>query len=940
VNAKRWQEIEQLYHAALEREKGQRPKFLASACGGDRELLREVESLLALEPRAGDFLEERAVEVAAQMFAADEPPPAKEPLAARLAPHYRLLEKLGEGGMGEVWKARDTRLDRTVAIKFPKRQFSERFRREAQSVAALNHPNICTLYDVGPDYLVTEYVEGRPPKGPLPEAEAVRIGIEIAAALDAAHRQGIVHRDLKPDNILVSKSRVKLIDFGLAKPHATGPPADSDTTVTDRITGAGVILGTPHYIAPEQLEGKPVDARTDIFAFGCVLYELLAGRRAFEGKSPASVIAAILAGEPPGIREFQPAISAALDRVVTICLSKDPDNRWQSARDLEHVLRGLSDSTSAATAARPHASTAWIAAGLLLVTVAAFGYVALRRPHETEHPVSFSIMSPGDTTLADPRVSPDGELIAFSVIQPGGYLTGGRSQIYVRKLSSSEMRPIAGTEGGTDLFWSPDSRSLGFYADGRVQRVDVAGGQPRTLCAIADVTYADWSRDDVILLGGKSRGLMRVSAQGGTPEPVTRLDSREEELDHLGPVFLVDGKRFIYIARQTHGRLQAKWGSLDGKDSGELPVQSGLLQFVPPGYLLFPREGGVFAQRLDLKSMKFAGAPWMVAGPVRESNHLYRFSASGNGVLLWVPAGAPTISELTWFDASGRRTGAVGSPDYYGSFALAPNNRHVAVGIYDPSTKASDIWILDLNSGSRTRFTFDPADDVDPMWSPDGRLVAWSSGRKGAMDLYVKPANGEGQDEPLLASAMQKSIDDWSKDGRYLFFNQPIEGGAERSIFALPMARGAAREPLEVPAREFIEWQCQLSPNSKFLAYSSNQSGRPHRVYVQPFPATGGRWQVSPSVGTEPHWRADGRELYYVSGNKLIAVPVKTDKSNWEAGVPRVLFETPFVFVTGRRNRYVAAADGRFLVNTLPEQTQAERSSLSVLVNWLNSSVK
>jgi len=292
-------------------------------------------------------------------------------------------------------------------------------------------------------------------------------------------------------------------------------------------------------------------------------------------------------------------------------------------------------------------------------------------------------------------------------------------------------------------------------------------------------------------------------------------------------------------------------------------------------------------------------------------------------------------------DASGRRTGAVGSPDYYGSFALAPDNRRVAVGILDPSTKTSDIWILDLNSGSRTRFTFDPADDVDPVWSPDGRLVAWSSSRKGTMDLYVKPANGEGQDELLFSSTTPKSIDDWSRDGRYLFFNQRVVGGAGRSIFALPMARGAAGEPLAVRATEFIEWQCRLSPDSKFLAYSSNQSGRPRRVYVQPFPATGGRWQVSPTVGTEPQWSADGKELYYVSGNKLMAVPVKTDSSNWEAGIPRILFEARFVSSFGPpRNRYAVAADGRFLVNTLPEQSQAERSSLSVLVNWLTATGK
>jgi hypothetical protein len=399
-------------------------------------------------------------------------------------------------------------------------------------------------------------------------------------------------------------------------------------------------------------------------------------------------------------------------------------------------------------------------------------------------------------------------------------------------------------------------------------------------------------------------------------------------------VFLPDGKRFVYIAGQAQGRLQAKWGSLDGKESGELPIQSALLQFVPPDFLLFPREDAVFAQKLDLRSMKLAGAPWMVGGPVSlPANQMYRFSASGNGVLLWMPAATRTLSELVWLDASGRRAGAVEPPADYGSPALAPDGSRLAVDIYDPSTKTRDIWILDLKGGSRTRFTFDPADDLDPVWSPDGSRVAWISDRKGVRDLYVKSASGTGQDEPLLVSSLPKTTEDWSKDGRYLIFNQPVEGGPIFSIFALPMGFGVERKPFPVPATEFREWQGQLSPNSRFLAHSSRQSGRPIGVYVQTFPPSGGRWQVAPS-GTEPQWRADGKELYYVSGNKLMAAAVQTDGASFEAGVPRVLFEARLVAYQGQGHRYVAARDGRFLVNTLPEQARIERSSISVLVNW------
>jgi len=954
MNPERWRQIEELCHAALEREQSLRPDFLAKACDGDPELRREVESLLALENQADAFLEKRALEVAARAFAHDQARPAEEPFTGRIVSHYRILEKLGEGGMGAVYRAYDAQLRRPVALKVLPPEYASdperrsRLLREARAASALSHPNIVGIHEVGSDngvdFIAMEFIEGKslgdmiPAKG-LPLGKALDYAVQIAGGLANANAAGVVHRDLKPGNIMVTGPAsghpgvVKLLDFGLARRVEPGPGHDATLTVEGRI------LGTPAYMSPEQAQGKPADARSDVFSFGSVLYQMVTGRRAFEKDSQIPTLAAVVEQEP---RPLPAGVPRDLERIIARCLRKDPARRFQHMDDVKVELEELkaeSDSGTLHGAAMPGPKLRrrWIwAAGLLPMAAAALGYLAFRRAPEAARPVQFSIMAPENTTLLDPRVSPDGERIAFSVVP-----AGGRRQIYVRRLNSSALVAVPGTEGGSDVFWSPDSRNIGFFVDGRLKRVDLAGGQPQTLAVLADVTYADWNRDDVILLGGRRRGLMRVPAQGGVPELATTLDARKREVDHFGPVFLPDGKDFVYVARQAQGQLQARWGSLDGKESGELPIQSALLQFAPPGYLLFPREGAVFAQKLDLRSMKLAGAPWMAGGPMRENfSQIYQFSASGNGVLAWITVATQTVSELVWLDASGRRAGAVGPPADYGSSALAPDGSRLAVDIYDPSTKTRDIWILDLNRGSRTRFTFDPGDDMDPVWSPDGSRVAWTSDRKGVRDLYVKSASGVGEDEPLLVSSLPKGAEDWSKDGGHLIFNQPVERGPVLSIFALPMGPGAERRSFPVVATEFVQRQGQLSPNSKLLAYTSNASGRQPQVYVQPFPPTGGRWQVSPSSGTEPQWKADGKELYYVSANKLMAVSVKADSAGFEAGVPRVLFEARFAPLETRRNRYVAARDGRFLVNTLPEQTQPERSSISVLVNWQASGGK
>ena len=836
----------------------------------------------------------------------------------RLGP-YEILAPIGAGGMGEVWKARDTRLDRTVAIKKSAAQFSERFEREAHAVAALNHPHICTLYDVGPDYLVMEYIEGAPLKGPLPLEEALRLAVQIADALGAAHRKGIVHRDLKPGNILVTKAGVKLLDFGLAKTQPVSAPGEVGQTLTTPLTGEGAIVGTPQYMAPEQVEGKPVDARTDIFAFGSVLYEMVTGRRAFLGKTPASMIAAILAAEPPPLTSLQPLAPPALERVVKTCLAKDPEERWQSARDLKLALLSVSEVGLPSSAKRNWIG--WLLAGVFFLATVLVTALALLRQPPSAQPVRFPILPPEKVTVRAPQgpvVSPDGERLVFA-----GTRADGQTMLWVRALNSVHVQSIPGTEGALFPFWSPDSRSIAFSATGRLKRVEPAGGMPQTLCAAGSGAAGSWNREGVILFGGSGLPIQRVSVGGGEPQPVTMLDTAHGENSHYCPYFLPDQRRFLYFASNYVLRV----GSLDGRVQATLPVKASPFAYAPPGYLLYPSDGSILARRFDLGRLQLTGEPVLVAEQVAQilGYPWFPFSVSENGVLAWLTSTSGNLAQLTWFDATGRRLETVGEPADYSNPALSPDEKKLAVGIREPVTGTRDIWIFDLARGSRTRFTFDTADDMNPTWSPDGSLIAWSSNRKGARDLYVKSASGTGEDQLLVESGADKSAEHWSADGRFLFYNQ-----ASAALHALPMTTGSERKPLALLSGKFGTTQARLSPNGKFLAYRSNESGRAE-IYVQSFPPAGGKWQVSTSGGTDPWWSQDGKQLFYLSGERLTAVPVKTEGAQFEAGLPRFLFEVRLPAIL--RNRYVVSANGqRFLVNALVDQPQ--QGPMTVLVNW------
>jgi Tol biopolymer transport system component/predicted Ser/Thr protein kinase len=833
---------------------------------------------------------------------------------ARLGP-YEILDLLGEGGMGEVWRARDTRLDRTVAIKKSALRFTDRFEREARSIAALNHPHICTLYDVGPDYLVMEYVEGRPLKGPMPLQTALCLGAQIADALYAAHVHGIVHRDLKPDNILLTKSGVKLLDFGLAKADASQVAVDG-RTLTMAMTGEGTIVGTPQYMAPEQVEGKQADARSDIFSFGSVLYELITGRQAFRGRSAASVIAAILTAEPPELAEIR---TPALVRVLRVCLAKDPEERWQSARELKHALKWAAD-----TAPSRPVPVGWITAAAVSVLAAlALAVLLLRVPTPRTSLVRFSIASPEKTMVAPPQgpaISPDGERLVFSAARADGH-----SMLWIRPLDSVQPQAIAGTEEGQLPFWSPDSRSIGFSASGQLKRVDLASGAIRVLCPAPRLAAGCWSREGLILFGGEDRAIQCVPAQGGEARAVSRLDG---ETNHVSPQFLPDQRHFVFLASRGRWRI----GSLDGGPESALPIKAG-----PPvyasGYLLFISDGDILAQRFDSKRAQLTGDAVIVGGPVQQFTNtpFYSFSASQTGVLAWLNAASRNSTQLVWMDAAGNRLGTVGEPADYSSPALSPDGGRLAVAIRDPATRQRDIWIFDLARGSRMRFTFDPADDLNPVWSPDGSRIAWTSDRKGVRNLYVKFAAGTGEDQLLYESPQRKSVEQWSPDGRYLLFNDQRSGGGTE-IMALPLAAGAERKPITLVEGRFNYQRAQLSPDGKFLVYRSTESGV-EGIFVQPFPPSGAKWQVSDSNASEAFWGEDGKQLFYVSGSKLMVVPVETYDGRFEVGVSKPLLDLQLPDDPAR-NRIVGVGNGRrFLVNV---SASSEKGNMTVLLNWLS----
>jgi Tol biopolymer transport system component/predicted Ser/Thr protein kinase len=875
-------------------------------------------------------------------------------VGSRLGP-YEVVSPLGAGGMGEVWKARDTRLERTVAIKVLPEHLSsapdvrQRFEREAKTISALSHPHICALYDVGNqdgvEYLVMEYLEGetladRLAKGPLSLEQTLRYGIEIADALDRAHRQGIVHRDLKPGNVMLTKSGVKLLDFGLAKVLAPEGPIQSVTsapTAAKDLTAEGTILGTLSYMAPEQLEGKKVDSRTDIFAFGAVLYEMATGSKAFSGASQASLISTILREEPPPISTVAPMTPPALDRVVKTCLAKDPEDRWQSAADVAKELKWIAEGLAAGVATpaadaggrKRRERLAWgvAAVAILFGSLSAFLF---RRSQVPEELTRFTIVPPpGQIFFGEVALSPDARRILFLLQDDAG-----RDSIGVRSLDSVEIRRVPGTEEARGMFWSPDGREIAFFSEGRLKRIAVEGGPVQTVCESGGAFTGAWGRQDTILFEKEfGTPIFSVPAAGGTPAPVTTLDTAGGELTHVAPAFLPDGRHFVFAAHNIDPeKTSVMLASLDSKDVRRLFHADSSAFFADPGYLLFGRDGALFAWRFDPGSLKLIGEPAPAFEHVRclrEDNDLAA-SAAGNRVVYLTWFGR---RRLVWVDRQGRELGTLGGIGGYSDVRISPDGRKVAVTLRDPSHgQNQDVWVLDASRGTSTRISSEPTEEFGPAWFPDGERLVYVSDRVGGFfDLYERPASG-GDEKILVRTKQDKDLPSVSPDGRYLLVAVPEGNNSARLL--LPLS--GSGDPVRLSgASRFSEQHPAFSPDGRWTAFDSNESGQ-REVYVQPLPE-GPKRQVSVGGGQMPVWNRNGSELFYAARDgTLMAVVLRLVAPHPEIGQPQPLFvlglgtsgEIPWL-----RHPFDVSPDGqRFLVIRRAPDTEAD--SAVVVTNW------
>jgi eukaryotic-like serine/threonine-protein kinase len=871
---------------------------------------------------------------------------------------YEIQSPIGAGGMGEVYRARDTRLDRTVAIKILPTHLSsnseakQRFDREARAISSLNHPNICTLHDVGHedgvDYLVMEFLEGetladRLMKGPLPPEQVLKCGIEICEGLEKAHRSGVVHRDLKPGNIMLTKTGAKLLDFGLAKatPAVTSPPAGMTATMatpagSHPLTAQGMVVGTYQYMSPEQVEGKDADARSDIFAFGAVLYEMAAGKRAFEGKTQLSLMSAILEKEPAPISTVNPLTPPLLDHVLRRCLAKNPEERWQSAQDLKLELEWVRQSGSQASvpviargkskSSRVMVLTAVLALALVTALLA-LGYFLFPAKPASAMWANLNLSGELVDEEGNFTLSPDGQKVAYVAATAEGSL-----KLWVRNLRSPKAQALEGTEGGEYPFWSPDSQSVGFFAGGKVKRVEANGERLQSVCDAVNGRGGAWNREGTMVFAPSIYGgLMRVSAAGGTPVEITHVASATRS--NRWPVFLPDGHHFVFVSYDPTHPSEESGLYVGSLDAGEVKLVSREIAsnaaYLEPGYLLYVREGKLMAQRFGLQNLQLSGEAIPLADGVRyvSDRWIADFSAARGSIILLPPNAVGR--QIVWFSREGRQLGVavadVGRPSSGANWIplLSPDGSHAALERSRGS--ASDIWIYDLKIGAGTRLTFAEGFNTNPVWSPDGSEVAYESLRPQSPGLYVKPVSG-GAERQLQAYSGEEQTSSFSADGRFIALTNyekkaqvivvPVQG--EHKSFAFPQSPGATAD-------------ASFSPDAKWMAYDSDESGR-SEVYVVPFPSQSGKWQISTNGGSRTWWvgRGDSTELLYLDNqSRLVSVPVRIQGSQLSMGTAQVLLGGKSLANTGCID---ITRDGQRIMLSQPQSNA--NTALTLLLNW------
>ena len=979
-----WATVERLYHGALARPADQRAAFLADACSGDDDLRREVESLLAQGVSADGRLTQGAVVAAAGLVSSL----GESVLTGRRLGSYQILAPLGAGGMGEVYRARDTRLGREVAIKILPHAFTAdtdrlaRFEREARVLASLNHPHIAAIYGIeeglveaGPDVrsenvgagfsrpikaLVLELVEGETlaeriaragAKG-LPVKETLDIARQIADALDAAHEKGIVHRDLKPANIKITpQGVVKVLDFGLAKLEAGGAGEEGtgfseSPTITVNDTHEGLIVGTAAYMSPEQARGQAVDKRTDIWAFGCVLYEMLSGRSAFVGATVSDTIAKILEREPDW-RTLPPTTPMNVRRLLRRCLERDSKHRLRDVGDarieIDDALSGSAAPTGTEAGGIPQKWLWSLAGGSLVVALVmgiGWGVARMQRAPTQTSTVRLTINAPFGTQFVEDSgvaISPDGRLVAFVARSSSG------TSLWVQSLNSLTARVLPGTDDADFPFWSPDSRSIGFFAAGKLKRIDTAGGGPTVICNVGGGRGATWNEEGLIVFNSVNDGpLLRVPATGGMPEPLTMVDRSQGENSHRWPQFLPGGRRILYFVRKdTAAESGIYFGTVDDpRAKVRLLTAPTNAVYVPdrdskPGHLFWARDGALIAQGFDPASGRLSGDPVRVAEDVAFGNatRLVAASASSNGTVIYRVAASRNY-QLSWYDRDGKPLGPLGQPNRYLGSRISPDGKRVAV------TARGDVWQMEFSRSILTRVTFDGAgiSDPNPIWSPDSQRIGFTKSARGNGNptLFVKTASGTGADEHLFDSDDSLQAEDWSPDGKFVLYTASSNDLSSRAVDLWLLPVTGDKKPLPFVTTPFREGRGAFSPDGKWIAYTSDESGR-NQVYVQSFPAGGSKWQISSNGGDWARWRRDGKELFYVAPNReLLSVGIGGASGSPEFGSPSRLFVLPITLTLGGGQQtpytYDVMPDGQRFLALSP--ATSETPPIAVILNW------